>query len=64
MIDKKAKLVDISRATKPEIKREKEVEIVSASDLKPEPIVWLWNGFLAHGKPPVLRVLQELVKLL
>lgn len=34
--------------------RPSDVELIRASDLKPEPIRWLWDGWLAAGKMHVL----------
>lgn len=33
---------------------EKDVSLIRASDLAPEPISWLWNGWLAAGKMHIL----------
>lgn len=34
--------------------RPSDVELIRATDLKPEPITWLWDGWLAAGKMHVL----------
>ncbi|MCW5602737.1 AAA family ATPase [Nitrosomonas sp.] len=47
-------IVDISKAKKPKVKKDREVNLLSAAELKPEPISWLWNGYLARGKMQIL----------
>lgn len=40
--------------SKPGEKPKPKVSLVLASTIKPEPISWLWEGYLARGKPHIL----------
>lgn len=48
------KIINLQDAKKPKVKKDREVNLLSASELKPEPISWLWNGYLARGKMHIL----------
>lgn len=48
-------LADLLRAAKtPPVRLQDGVVLVNGSDLKPEPVRWLWNGWLALGKLHIL----------
>lgn len=50
LVDQAQRRLDAARAAREAISREGEVVLLNGVDVKPEPVRWLWPGWLALGK--------------
>lgn len=53
-VDQAQRRLAAAMATKEAISREGEVVLLNGADVKPEPVCWLWQGWLALGKLHIL----------
>jgi hypothetical protein len=49
-----AKISKIASADKTKVQCNQSVDLVCAADIKPEPVSWLWDGYIARGKVHIL----------